>query len=105
MIERPEGLTCRIWTVPQNLRDGFGLSMTLERLSRFEQVTSSEIKEFKEVGEGMIERPEGLTCRIWTVAQNLRDGFGLSMTLERLARLEIMMLDEIGELRKLVNGK
>ena len=51
----------------------------------------------------MIERPEGWICRILTVAQNLRDGFRKpSVTLERLARLEQVMLDEIDELKNLL---
>ena len=53
----------------------------------------------------MRERPEGLTCRTLPVAQNLRDGFKPSVTLERLARLESVMVDEIWELGKLVNGE
>ena len=52
----------------------------------------------------MRERPEGLTCRIWTVAQNLRDGFWRpSVTLERLARLESVMMSEIDELKKMLD--
>jgi hypothetical protein len=54
----------------------------------------------------MIERPEGLICRIWTVAQNLRDGFGKpAVTLERLSHLEQVMLDEIGEIKKMMKAE
>ena len=50
----------------------------------------------------MRERPEGLTCRTLPVAQNLRDGFKPSGTLERLSRLEQIMVSEIEEIKKLV---